>query len=172
VEQRSPWIRTGKVEATEASGKKLGLALGRRICARNRTRRRVRDFERANIPVHCIAGVGKRGGAIVASALASGSTAKNREGRHQDGGYRTCEMEISRRGLIGFGSMRTFLARTPESSEMRRDADSAAVMRAIFKGRCARAVFRDRASRAAYRAVAPTRIVPAVRYLNHCWWTE
>src|ERR1700733_10025833 len=65
------WIQTGATEPHK--GPRLGLALGGGFARGIAHVGVLKAFERARIPIHCIAGVSA--GSIVASAFASGSTA-------------------------------------------------------------------------------------------------
>jgi NTE family protein len=162
------WIRTGKVETTETSGPRLGLALGGGFARGIAHVGVLRAFERANIPVHCIAGVSA--GAIVASAFASGSTSEEIEKvaikmRFSD----VARWRFSRRGLMGSDPMRTFLERLLKVLKFEDMRIPLAVIASDLTAG-APAVFRDRGD-----VVLPIRascsypgLFQPVRYMNHC----
>ncbi len=162
------WIRTGQTDATPSLGPRLGLALGGGFARGIAHVGVLRAFERANIPIHCIAGVSA--GAIVASAFASGSTSEEIEKvavkmRFSD----VARWRFSRRGLMGSDPMRTFLERllkVLKFEEMR--IPLAVIASDLTAG--APAVFRDRGD-----VVLPIRascsypgLFQPVRYMNHC----
>jgi NTE family protein len=162
------WIRTGRPGPPDAPGVRLGLALGGGFARGIAHVGVLRAFERARIPIHCIAGVSA--GAIVASAFASGSTSKEIEQiavrmRFSD----IARWRFSRRGLMGSDPMRDFLAKllkvlTFESMRI----PLAVIASDLTAG--APAVFRDKGD-----VVLPIRascsypgLFQPVRYMNHC----
>jgi NTE family protein len=162
------WIRTGRPGTPDAPGVRLGLALGGGFARGIAHVGVLRAFERARIPIHCIAGVSA--GAIVASAFASGSTSKEIEQiavrmRFSD----IARWRFSRRGLMGSDPMRDFLAKllkvlTFESMRI----PLAVIASDLTAG--APAVFRDKGD-----VVLPIRascsypgLFQPVRYMNHC----
>jgi NTE family protein len=128
----------------------------------------LRAFERARIPIHCIAGVSA--GAIVASAFASGSTSEEIEAiavrmRFSD----IARWRFSRRGLVGSDPMRDFLGRLLKVLTFENMRIPLAVIASDLTAG-APAVFRDKGD-----VVLPIRascsypgLFQPVRYMNHC----
>src|SRR5580704_1144082 len=162
------WIRTGRPGTPDAPGVRLGLALGGGFARGIAHVGVLRAFERARIPIHCIAGVSA--GAIVASAFASGSTSKEIEQiavrmRFSD----IARWRFSRRGLVGSDPMRDFLAKLLKVLTFEKMRIPLAVIASDLTAG-APAVFRDRGD-----VVLPIRascsypgLFQPVRYMNHC----
>jgi NTE family protein len=162
------WIRTGRLDEPDAHGVRLGLALGGGFARGISHVGVLRAFERARIPIHCIAGVSA--GAIVASAFASGSTSEEIEKiavrmRFSD----IARWRFSRRGLVGSDPMRDFLGRLLKVLTFENMRIPLAVIASDLTAG-APAVFRDKGD-----VVLPIRascsypgLFQPVRYMNHC----
>jgi NTE family protein len=162
------WIRTGRPDAPDTGGLRLGLALGGGFARGIAHIGVLRAFENARIPIHCIAGVSA--GAIVASSFASGSSAAEIEQiavkmRFSD----IARWRFSRRGLMGSDPMRDFLSRALKVLTFEKMRIPLAVIASDLTAG-APAVFRDRGD-----VVLPIRascsypgLFQPVRYMNHC----
>jgi NTE family protein len=162
------WIRTGVSDRPEGDGPRLGLALGGGFARGIAHVGVLRAFERANVPIHCIAGVSA--GAIVASAFASGSSSEEIEKvavkmRFSD----VARWRFSRHGLVRSDPMRDFLARLLKVLKFEDMRIPLAVIASDLTAG-APAVFRDRGD-----VVLPIRascsypgLFQPVRYMNHC----
>jgi NTE family protein len=162
------WIRTGIAETPGDGRPKLGLALGGGFARGIAHVGVLRAFERANIPIHYIAGVSA--GAIVASAYASGSTSEEIEKiaskmRFSD----VARWRFSRRGLVGSDPMRTFLEGLLKVLTFEKMRIPLAIIASDLTAG-APAVFRDKGD-----VVMPIRascsypgLFQPVRYMNHC----
>lgn len=162
------WIRTGISDTPDDGRLKIGLALGGGFARGIAHVGVLRAFERANIPIHCIAGVSA--GAIVASAFASGTTSEEIEKiavkmRFSD----VARWRFSRRGLVGSDPMRTFLERLLKVLKFENMKIPLAVIASDLTAG-APAVFRDKGD-----VVLPIRascsypgLFQPVRYMNHC----
>jgi NTE family protein len=162
------WIRTGRPDEPDLHGIRLGLALGGGFARGISHVGVLRAFERAHIPIHCIAGVSA--GAIVASAFASGTTSKEIEQiavrmRFSD----IARWRFSRRGLVGSDPMREFLGKLLKVLTFENMRIPLAVIASDLTAG-APAVFRDKGD-----VVLPIRascsypgLFQPVRYMNHC----
>jgi len=160
------WIRSGSAPR-EGQGPRLGLALGGGFARGIAHVGVLKAFERARIPIHCIAGVSA--GSIVASAFASGSTADEIaqiaiKMRFSD----VARWRISRTGLVGSDPMTIFLSRLLKVMTFEKMAIPLAVIASDLNAG-APAVFRDKGD-----VVLPIRascsypgLFQPVRYMNH-----
>ncbi len=160
------WIRSGN-SPRDGQIPRLGLALGGGFARGIAHVGVLKVFERARIPIHCIAGVSA--GSIVASAFASGSTADEIaqvaiKMRFSD----VARWRISRSGLVGSDPMTVFLSRLLKVMTFEKMAIPLAVIASDLNAG-APAVFRDKGD-----VILPIRascsypgLFQPVRYLNH-----
>jgi NTE family protein len=160
------WIRTGVNPGSREP--RIGLALGGGFARGIAHVGVLRVFERARIPIFCIAGVSA--GSIVASAFASGTCSDEieqvaRNMRFSD----IARWTISTRGLVGSDRMMLFLQRVLKAFEFERMRIPLAVVASDLTAG-APAVFRDKGD-----VVLPIRascsypgLFQPVRYMDHC----
>jgi NTE family protein len=159
------WIHTGADARQET---RIGLALGGGFARGIAHVGVLRAFERANLPIHCIAGVSA--GAIVAAAFASGASSYEIEAvantmRFSD----VARWRFSTRGLVGSDPMTKFLARLLKVFEFEKMKIPLAIVASDLTAG-APAVFREKGD-----VVLPIRascsypgFFQPVRYMNHC----
>jgi NTE family protein len=159
------WIRTGVNPASREP--RIGLALGGGFARGIAHVGVLRAFERARIPIYCIAGVSA--GSIVASAFASGTCSDEieqvaRTMRFSD----IARWTLSTQGLVGSDRMMLFLQRILKVFEFERMRIPLAVVASDLTAG-APAVFRDKGD-----VVLPIAscsypgLFQPVRYMDHC----
>ncbi len=159
------WIQTGADVRQET---RIGLALGGGFARGIAHVGVLRAFERARVPIHCIAGVSA--GAIVASAFASGASSHEiEEVAHTMRFSDVARWRFSKRGLVGSDPMTKFLARLLKVFEFEKMRIPLAVIASDLTAG-APAVFREKGD-----VVLPIRascsypgFFQPVRYMNHC----
>ncbi len=159
------WIQTGADDKQET---RIGLALGGGFARGIAHVGVLRAFERARIPIYCIAGVSA--GSIVAAAFASGASSREieevaRAMRFSD----VARWRFRKTGLVGSDPMTKFLARLLKVFEFEKMRIPLAVIASDLTAG-APAVFREKGD-----VVLPIRascsypgFFQPVRYMNHC----